>query len=175
MQAEQKQENVMKKISIEKINLNYGAGEPGENLEKGKKLLNKISGMKIITTKAKKRIPTWGLRPNLEIACKVTIRGKKAEELMKMLLTGKKNTLKESCFDNKGNFSFGINEYLDIEGLEYDADIGIVGFEVAVTLQRKGYRIRRRQLKRKSIPKSHQIQKEEAIEFMKGIYGVKIE
>ena len=168
------QENKMREISVEKLTLNCGTGGPGPMLEKSLKLLEKLSGMKPVTTKTTKRIPTWGVRPGLEIGCRVTTRGKKAEELLKSLFGAKKKELKGSCFDDCGNFSFGIHEYLDIPNIEYDPDIGIIGFELAVTLQRKGFRIRRRAYKKRSIPKSHKISKEEAITFVEKKYGVKI-
>jgi len=166
------EENKMREIFIEKITLNCGTAGPGDRLEKSLKLLQKVSGMKPVSTKTNKRIPTWGVRPGLELGCRVTIRGKKADELLKSLLKGVKGQLKESSFDTNGNFAFGISEYLNVPGIEYDPDIGIIGFEAAVTLQRRGFRIRRRALKKKRIPSSHKITKEDAIKFMKKEYGV---
>jgi len=164
----------MRSISIEKITLNCGTAGPGDKLEKSLKLLNKISGMKAVSTKTNKRIPTWGVRPGLELGCMVTIRGKKAVQLLKAFFIGKKNQLKASCFDDNGNFAFGFHEYLDIPGIEYAHDIGIIGFEVAVTLQRKGFRIRRRATQKKKIPAKHKITKEDAIGYISKEYGVKI-
>ncbi|MBT3865985.1 50S ribosomal protein L5 [Candidatus Woesearchaeota archaeon] len=170
------QENKMREIFVEKVTLNCGTGGPGDKLEKSLKLLAKLSGMKPVSTKAgpNTRIPTWGVRPGLELGCRVTTRGKKAEELLKLFMSAKKNRLKESSFDNNGNFAFGIHEYLDIPGIEYDADIGIIGFELAITLARKGFRIRRRSLRKRSIPAKHKINKEDAINFMEKKYGAEI-
>ncbi len=167
-------ENKMREISIEKITLNCGTAGPGDKLEKSLKLLQKISGMKPVSTKTEKRIPSWGVRPGLELGCMVTLRSKKAETVLTAFLKGKKNEIKSSCFDNNGNFAFGIHEYLDVPGIEYDPSIGIIGFEVAVTLQRKGFRIRRRKTKKRPIPAKHKITKEDAINFIKKKYGVKV-
>jgi len=164
----------MRTIKVEKVTLNIGTGEPGDKLEKARKLLNAISGMKAVPTVTQKRIPTWKVRPGLAIGCKVTIRGEKAKELLKRLLQGMDNVLDESKFDNQGNVSFGIKEYLDVPGLKYDADVGVIGFDVAVTLQRSGFRIRRRILKKRRIPKKHKISREEAIEFMKKEFNIKV-
>lgn len=164
----------MKQIKIEKITLNMGVGTTGDRLEKAMKLLNKITDAKPIATKAKKRIPTLGVRPGLPIGCKVTLRGKKAEDMLIRLIKANKNTIKSSKFDNSGNLSFGIAEYLDIEGVEYDMSIGIIGLEVAITLERPGFRIKRKMIKQKSIPPKHRITKEEAIDFMKNKFGVKV-
>ncbi|MEM4245406.1 MAG: 50S ribosomal protein L5 [Candidatus Nanoarchaeia archaeon] len=165
----------MREIKIEKITLNIGTGEPGEKLEKALKLLKNISGEKPVKTVTRKRIPTWKIRPGLQIGCKVTLRGEKAQKMLKRLLQAKGNKLKKENFDDKGNFAFGIKEYLDIPEAKYDADIGIIGLEVAVTLQRPGYRIKRRMIKPKKIPKKHAITKQEAIEFIQKKYGIEVE
>lgn len=165
----------MRTISVEKVTLNIGTGEPGAKLEKAKKLLKMITGMSPVSTTTNKRIPTWKIRPGLEIGCKVTTRGQKAKELLKRLLQGAGNKLYEQKFDKQGNFSFGIKEYLDVPGTKYDAEIGVIGFNVAVTLQRPGFRIKKRKLKRRDIHKKHMITKEDAIEFMKKEFNITLE
>ena len=162
--------NKMREIRIEKVNLNIGTGGPGDKLEKALKLLEKIAESKPVPTKTKLRIPTWGIRPGLVIGCKVTLRGKKAEELLARLLKALGNKVNRASFDNDGNFSFGIHEYLDIPNVSYEASIGIIGLEVAVTLMRPGFRIRRRAIMQKSIPKKHKITREDAIDFIKSKY-----
>src|SRR3989338_4314676 len=159
-----KAENSMKKIKITKITLNVGAGKNEEMLKKGVKLLQKISSCKPVETKTNKRIPGWGLRPGLSIGCKVTVR-QDCEKLLKRLLAAKENTLKNSSFDDQGNFSFGVPEYIDIQGLDYDPELKIMGLEVAVTLQRAGFRIKERRIKCSKVGKNHLITKGEAINF----------
>lgn len=157
----------MKEIGIEKVTLNIGTGKPGPELEKGKILLQKVSGLKPAETKTTKRIPGWGLRPNLVIGCKVTLRGEKAKEVLRTLIQAKDGVLPARSFDTYGNFSFGIKEYLDIPTLNYIPEVGIIGFEVAVSLQRKGFRVKRRALRKRKIPARHAISKEEAIAYAK--------
>ena len=166
--------NKMQEIRVEKITLNIGTGAPGEKLDKATKLLQNLTGVKPVQTSTKKRIPTWGLRPGLKIGCKVTLRGEKAKSFLKRLLEAKGNQLKASSFDQGGNVSFGIPEYLDIPGAEYDMSIGIIGLEAAVTLARPGFRIARRNIQKKPIPKKAQIKKEEAMHFMTTAFGTKI-
>ena len=150
-----------------------GVGTPGDKLNKAKKLLETIASAKAVETKTMKRIPTWGLRPKLAIGCKVTLRGKKAEELLTRLLKAQDNKLKQTNFDNFGNFSFGIKEYIDIPGVEYNPEFGIIGLEAAVTLERPGFRIKRR-LKERKIPFRHKIQKHEAMDFVKSKFNAVI-
>ena len=167
--------NQMKEIRIEKVTLNVGAGRDQKRLEKSLKLFETITKMKPTKTITNKKIPTWDLRPGLPIGCKVTIRNKEAEEILKSLLEAKENQLKENQFDKRGNFSFGIHEYIDIPGIKYDPDIGIIGFEVCVTLTRPGYRISKRKVYRKKISEKHIIKKEEAIKYIQEKFNVKVE
>ncbi len=165
--------NPMKKIRIEKITLNIGTGKPGPELEKAKKLLKAVTGEDPVETKTKKRIPTWSLRPGLAIGTKVTLRGKKAEEVLKTLIIAVENVIPERKIGKDGNFAFGIKEYIDIPGIEYDASIGIIGLEVAVTLQRAGFRIKNRHIRSKKIPQRHRISREETKQFLTKSFNVK--
>ena len=164
----------MKDIKIEKITLNIGAGKPGAELEKAITLLKTISGKTPAETKTTKRIPGWAIRPGLTIGCKVTLRNKDAMETVKRLLVAIDNLISIRSFDKNGNFSFGVPEYLEIPNMDYIPEVGIIGLEVAVTLARPGYRIKRRTQKTKSIPERHKISKQEGIDFAKKELGVKI-
>ncbi len=165
----------MKEIRIEKITLNKGVGEAGENLKKASKLLHTISSRKTVNNTSSKRIPTWGVRPGLEIGTKVTIRSKEAEELLKRLFVAVENRIKPTSFGKDGNFSFGIPEYIEIPGVQYDPEIGIVGLEVAVTLERPGYRVKKRKYDKAKVGRKHIITKDEAIEYVQTKFNVKVE
>ncbi|MEM0374434.1 MAG: 50S ribosomal protein L5, partial [Sulfolobales archaeon] len=77
-------------------------------------------------------------------------------------------------FDNLGNVTFGIAEHVTIPGAKYDPDIGIFGMDVAITLKRPGYRVMWRRRKRSRIPLRHRVTKEEAMEFLRSNFNVKI-
>jgi len=166
-------ENRMQEIRIEKVTLNIGAGKNEDQLKKGLKLLEKLTQSTPVKTATRKRIPGWGLRPGLIIGCKVT-RRKNAEELLKRLLTAKKNILSADSVDKQGNFSFGIPEYIDIPGLEYDPELKILGLEVAVTLERPGFSLKRRKIKPGRVGKGHRIRKEDALRFIRQL-GVEVQ
>ncbi len=139
------EENKMRTVKIEKIILNIGG--TGEKLEKGFILLKSLSGKQPVKVKATKRIPTWQVRPGLEVGTKVTLRGDIAERLLEKLLGGIKNTIKEKQIQN--NFlSFGIPEYIDIPGTEYLRDVGIMGLEVTVVFSRAGKKVEKKKIKR---------------------------
>lgn len=166
--------NKMREITVDKVTLNIGVGAPGDKLDKAMKLLTNITGLKAVQTSSNKRIPTWGVRPKLAIACKVTVRGKKAEELLGRLLQAVDNKLFLRKFDKFGNFSFGIHEYIDIPDVPYDASIGVIGLEAAVTLRRPGYRIKIRSLKSRKIGSKHLIKCDDAVDFIKKKYSVEV-
>lgn len=168
------QAQVMKKIFLEKIVLNMGIGRSGDAIEVGKKCLEQITGKKPSTRDAKQTQRDWGVRKGEPIGVAVTVRNSDAATLLKRLLEAKDNTINGRAFDNYGNFSFGIREHIDIPDVKYDPQLGIQGLEVAVTLARPGYRIKRRSKHKASIGKGHTIPRDEAKSYMQTEFGVSI-
>lgn len=163
-------ENVMRNIKLERVVLNIGG--TGEKLDKGVILLEKVSEKKAIKVKATKRIPTWSVRPGLEVGTKVTLRGEDAINLIKKLLPAIDNTLKEKQIQNNF-FSFGIPEYIEIPGIEYIREVGIMGFEVTVVFSRAGKSVEKRKVKR---GKSRRltVTREEIENYLKNNFGTTI-
>jgi large subunit ribosomal protein L5 len=175
MLKESNSENKMREIRIEKVTLNIGAGKDGTRLEKGIKLIKHLTGIDPVKTVTQKRIANWGIRPGLPIGCKLTIRNGLKNGLIIKMLGAKENGLKTTNFDENGSISFGVHEYIDIPGVEYNPDVGILGLQVCITLERPGYRVKKRRIKKGQLKKSHIIQKADAIEFMKKQFNVKID
>ena len=162
-------ENVMRKVRIDKIVLNVGG--TADALEKGFKLLKYITKEKPAKIKSNKRIPTWGVRPGLEVGAVVTLR-KNYTDLLKRILTSIDNTLRKKQV-SENNFSFGIKEYIEIPGIEYQRDIGIIGFDVTVVFKRSGRRVGLRKMKQGKVSKKQIISKEEIIKFMEENFQTK--
>jgi len=160
-------DNPMRKIRVQKLTLNIGTGKDQTMLEKAQKLLNAITGVSSVRTVTQKRIAAWGLRPGLPIGVKVTLRKDKALALIPRLLYAKDNKLADNNFDDNGNVSFGIKEYIDIRDAKYDPDIGSMGLQCSITLDRPGTRIKNRKIMKRVIPKHQRVNKEDAINFMK--------
>ena len=158
--------NSMKNIRVEKVTLNIGAGKDQSRLEKGLVLLNAIGEATPVKTITKKRIQEWGLRPGLPIGCKLTLRKERALKLLPRLLEAVDHRINDGQFDENGNLAFGIHEYIEIPGVKYNPKIGIMGREVCVTLERPGFRIKRRRLLARKVPPKHKISKQEAVDFM---------
>lgn len=158
--------NPMQQIKIEKLTLNIGAGRDEKVLERAVKLLKHITGVDPVQTVTNKRLAAWGLRPGLPIGAKITLRDKeKVNALVKRLFAAKEFVVKESWFDNNGNISFGIHEYVDIPDVRYETDIGMLGLQVCVTLTRPGYRVKRRKIRKAKLGKHQLITKEDAMNF----------
>ena len=170
----QQTQNLMKKISIAKVVLNMGVGKSGEPIEIGKKALGQITGKKPNARNAKKSQRDWGVRKGEPIGIAVTVRNNDATELLKKLLAAKDNQIKESMFDNEGNLSFGLKEHIDIPGIKYDPQIGILGLDVSVSLVRPGFNIKLRSRHKTKVGKNHRITKNNAIKFLTEEFGVEI-
>ncbi|MBI4149402.1 50S ribosomal protein L5 [Candidatus Woesearchaeota archaeon] len=167
--------NIMQSVRIEKLTLNFGSGKDQAKLEKGLKLLQAIANRKPMKTITNKRIPTWGVRPGLPIGCKVTLRKAEAKALLKRLMFAKDNKVYARQFDAQGNLSFGIPEYIDIQGARYDPEIGVIGLEACITFEKPGFRIKHRRMMRRKVPLRHQVSREEAIAFMQREFQAQVE
>jgi large subunit ribosomal protein L5 len=163
--------NPMREVKMEKVVLSVGG--TGEYLEKGMKLLNLLTEGKPTKTRAAKRIPSLNVRPGLEVGCVVTVR-ENPEEFLKKLLAAIDNTLKKKQV-SENNFSFGVKEYIEIPGMEYQREIGIMGFDVTVVFKRAGRRVRLKKIKRGKIPHRQIITKEEIIKYMEDKFQTRFE
>ena len=165
----------MREIIVDKVTVNIGVGAPGERLDYAKELLSRLTGKTPIETLAKKRNPVFKLRVGLPIGTKVTLRKNDAHTFIEKAFVANKRLLHSGNFDKHGNFSFGVKEYIDFPGAKYDPKIGMFGFDVCVTLKRRGKRVQERRLRSSKIGKKHRITKEEAIGFAKSSLKAKVE
>ncbi|MEK6757642.1 MAG: 50S ribosomal protein L5 [Nanoarchaeota archaeon] len=161
--------NPTREVRIEKVVLSVGG--VGEQLGKGVKLLHLLTGKKPAKMMSHKRIPSLNVRPRLEVGAVVTIR-KGVKELLKKMLITKDNTLKKKQL-SENNFSFGIAEYIEIPGMEYQRDIGILGFDVTIVFKRIGRRVKLKKIKSGKIPSKQMVTKEEIIKFMEENFETK--
>jgi len=166
-------QNPMKEIEIEKLVLNCGGTD--DKLEKSERLLKMISSdKKIYKIKSTRRIPAFGISPGKESGCKVTIRDKaKIIDLLKRFFAALDNEIKKKQI-TENHFSFGIKEYIEIPGLEYDREIGILGFEASLVFKRKGKRVKMKKIKKGKYPKRQNVTKQEINDFLIKTLGVRI-
>ncbi|MHA1776272.1 MAG: 50S ribosomal protein L5 [Promethearchaeota archaeon] len=172
---EAKWKNPMQKPFISKVVVNIGIGSAGaDELKKARRVLIDLTGRKPSTTKAKKNIKEWSIRKNQAIGARVTLRKKDAEEFLKKALVIFDNRILRSAFDQKGNFSFGVDEHIKFPGIKYDPDLGIFGFNVSCKVERPGHRIKYRKKNRRKVGEHHYVSKLEAMYFMEKFLNVEI-
>lgn len=173
MENKEKKQNSMKEIRMEKLVLNCGGTD--DKLEKSVKLLKMITvDRKVYQTKSTKRIPAFGISPGKKSGCKVTIRNKKKIiDLLKRFFAALDNEINKKQI-RENHVSFGIKEYIEVPGLEYDREVGILGFEASLVFKRKGKRVKMRKIKKGKYPKRQRVTEQEITDFLIKNFGVRI-
>lgn len=114
---------------IQKIVVNMGVGIAAHDdkaLEDASKELAQITGQKAAITKARISIASFKIRKGSPIGCKVTLRGAKMYEFLDRLVNIALPRIKDfrgfsaKCFDDSGNYSFGLEEQSIFPELEID-------------------------------------------------------
>ena len=172
--AEAQTVNPMALPRLAKVVVNMGVGEGAEKLQKAEGVMQALTGRKPVRTTAKKPVRDWGIREGAPIGCKVTLRGEAAFAFLKRALWVRQNRVADWSFDRQGNVSFGINDHTDFEGQKYDPAIGVFGLDVAVVLEKAGYRVARRRLLASHIPHRHRVTRDEAKQIMKENFSVEV-
>ncbi len=156
--------NKMQDIEIEKIVLNCGGVD--DKLERSVRLLEYLTKRKPQIIKSTRRIPDFGISPGKKSGCKVTIREiKEINGLLKRFFAAVDNKLSEKQI-TENHASFGIKEYIEIPGLEYIRDIGILGFEITIVFARKGKRVKLRKIKKGKFPKRQNVTSQEIRDYL---------
>merc|ERR1739848_967511 len=161
--------NVMKDIRIRKLCINICVGESGDRLTRAAKVLEQLTGQSLVFSKARFTARSFGIRRNEKIACRVTVRGAKAEAILESGLKVKEYELKKGNFSQNGCFGFGIQEHIDL-GIKYDPSIGIFGMDFYVVLGRPGARIAKRRRARSRVGFPHKLAKEDAQKWFQQKY-----
>ena len=105
MLAQKKKEkfdNKMREVKVEKLVLNLCTGESGDKLTKAAKVLEDLTDQKPVESKARYTVRSFSIKRNEKIAVHVTVRGDKAEELIKRGLKVKEFELRKKNFSNDG-------------------------------------------------------------------------
>merc|ERR1712170_67395 len=160
--SKENKSDLMRSIRIEKLVVNICVGESGDRLTRAAKVLTELSGQEPVFSKARLTVRTFSIRRNEKIACHVTVRGEKAEEILQKGLAVKEFELKDRNFSTSGNFGFGIDEHIDL-GIKYDPSTGIYGMDFYVHLSRPGLRVQYRKLKTSKVNIRHRLSQEDGI------------
>ncbi len=134
--------NVMEVPRITKITLNMGVGEAlGDKkvLENAVADMEKISGQKVVVTKARKSIAAFKVRDGWPIGCKVTLRSDRMYEFLERLISIAIPRIRDfrgvspKSFDGRGNFAMGVTEQIIFPEIEYDKVDALRGLDITIT------------------------------------------
>jgi len=146
LQQEFGYKSVMQVPKIEKITLNMGVGEALADkklLENAIADLEKLSGQKPVTTKARKSVAGFKVREGYPIGCKVTLRGDRMWEFFERLVgiaiprIRDFRGLNSKSFDGRGNYSMGVKEQIIFPEIDYDKVDKIRGLDITITTSAK--------------------------------------
>jgi len=167
-------QKIIFKPRVAKVTINIGVGEAGEKLSKAETVLKNITGNKPVQTLSKTTNKDWGIRKGMPIGCKVTLRKKKAIDFLVEALKIRENKIADYSFDDQGNLSFGIPDHTLFKDQKYDPSIGIFGMDIAVTMEKPGYRVKHRRINRGKIPKKYQVTREETMKYFAEEFKVEV-
>ena len=135
-------DNVMEVPRITKITLNMGVGEAlGDKkvLENAVADMEKISGQKVVVTKARKSIAGFKVRDGWPIGCKVTLRSDRMYEFLERLISIAIPRIRDfrgispKSFDGRGNFAMGVTEQIIFPEINYDEVDALRGMDITIT------------------------------------------
>ena len=134
--------NIMEVPKITKITLNMGVGEAlGDKkvLENAVADMEKISGQKVVVTKARKSIAGFKVRDGWPIGCKVTLRSERMYEFLDRLISIAIPRIRDfrgispKSFDGRGNFAMGVTEQIIFPEINYDQVDALRGMDITIT------------------------------------------
>ena len=131
--------NIMEVPKLDKVVINMGVGEAKDNhklLESAVADLEKITGQKVVVTKARKSVANFKIRECMPIGCKVTLRGEKMYDFVDRLINLALPRVRDfrgvnpNAFDGRGNYALGIKEQLIFPEIEYDKIDRVRGMDI---------------------------------------------
>ncbi len=133
--------NPMQVPRLEKVVLNVGMGEAisnGKMLDAAVEEMTKITGQKVMVTRAKESIAGFKLREGMSIGCKVTLRRSRMYEFLERLLHAALPRIRDfrgvspKSFDGRGNYTLGLKEQLIFPEIDYDKVLAIHGMDITI-------------------------------------------
>jgi len=135
-------DNPMRVPKIIKVTLNMGLGDAVADkkvLEAATADLERISGQKVVVTKARKSIAGFKIREGWPIGCKVTLRGERMYEFLERLVDISIPRIRDfrglnpKAFDGRGNYAMGITEQIIFPEIDYDKIDKLRGLDITIT------------------------------------------
>jgi len=130
--------SVMQVPKLKKIVLNQGVGQAVADkklIETAQEELTMIAGQKAVQAVSRKDISNFKLRKGMPIGAKVTLRRERMYEFLERLISVSLPRIRDfkdvnDKFDDRGNYSLGIQEHIIFPEIDIDKINKILGVEI---------------------------------------------
>ncbi len=153
--------NVMQVPKLQKVVINMGVKEGQEDVKLLEQLaheVGQITGQKAMITRAKKSIAGFKLRQNSPIGLKVTLRRARMYDFIERLFNVAMPRIRdfrgypENSFDDRGNYTLGIQEQTIFPEVEFDKVKKTKGMNITFVTTAKNHQEAKRLLELLGLP-----------------------
>ena len=136
-----KYKSVMAVPRLQKTIINIGLGSATKDskiMDEAVKELAVISGQKPIITRAKKSISNFGIRKDMPVGCKVTLRSDRMYEFLDKFINIAIARIRDfrgipsDSFDGRGNYTIGVKEQLIFPEIDFDQVTNTLGMNITI-------------------------------------------
>jgi len=136
-----KYKSVMAVPRLQKTIINIGLGSATKDskiMDEAVKELAVISGQKPIITRAKKSISNFGIRKDMPVGCKVTLRSDRMYEFLDKFINIAIARIRDfrgipsDSFDGRGNYTVGVKEQLIFPEIDFDQVTNTLGMNITI-------------------------------------------
>jgi len=136
-----KYKSVMAVPRLQKTVINIGLGSATKDskiMDEAVKELAVISGQKPIITRAKKSISNFGVRKDMPVGCKVTLRSDRMYEFLDKFINIAIARIRDfrgipsDSFDGRGNYTVGVKEQLIFPEIDFDQVTNTLGMNITI-------------------------------------------
>ena len=136
-----KYKSVMAVPRLQKTIINIGIGSATKDskiMDEAVKELAVISGQKPIITRAKKSISNFGIRKDMPVGCKVTLRSDRMYEFLDKFINIAIARIRDfrgipsDSFDGRGNYTVGVKEQLIFPEIDFDQVTNTLGMNITI-------------------------------------------
>lgn len=136
-----KYKSVMAVPRLQKTIINIGLGSATKDskiIDEAVKELAVISGQKPIITRAKKSISNFGIRKDMPVGCKVTLRSDRMYEFLDKFINIAIARIRDfrgipsDSFDGRGNYTIGVKEQLIFPEIDFDQVTNTLGMNITI-------------------------------------------
>jgi len=141
MMKKYKYKSIMAVPRLQKTVINIGLGSATKDskiMDEAVKELAIISGQKPIITRAKRSISNFGVRKDMPVGCKVTLRSDRMYEFLDKFINIAIARIRDfrgipsDSFDGRGNYTVGVKEQLIFPEIDFDQVTNTLGMNITI-------------------------------------------